>query len=46
MVCRRFAERVPMKKILFFYLEHCPYFVNALKALEELAAEDPRFQAP
>jgi len=33
-----------MKKISLFYLENCPYCRMALRALEELAAENPAYR--
>lgn len=32
-----------MKKILCFYLETCPYCVQAKKALDELISENPEY---
>ena len=32
-----------MKKIMLFYLEHCPYCINAKKALKELIDEKPEY---
>ena len=32
-----------MKKVLFFYLENCPYCKQARRALDELKAEDVRY---
>ena len=32
-----------MKKITLFYLEHCPYCINARRALDELGREDPAY---
>ena len=32
-----------MKKIMLFYLEHCPYCVKAKKALKELIDEKPEY---
>lgn len=32
-----------MKEIEIFYLTHCPYCVNARKAVEELCAENPAY---
>ena len=32
-----------MKKVMLFYLEHCPYCVNAKKALKELLSEKPEY---
>lgn len=34
-----------MREIEIFYLTGCPYCVNARKAVEELLAEDPAYQA-
>lgn len=33
-----------MKNIRIFYLETCPYCINARKALAELIEEDPRYR--
>lgn len=32
-----------MKTITLFYLEHCPYCINARRALDELTAENPAY---
>lgn len=32
-----------MKKVMFFYLENCPYCKQARRALDELKAEDARY---
>ena len=33
-----------MKEIKLFYLEHCPYCVNARKALDALLKEKPEYR--
>ena len=32
-----------MKKVMFFYLENCPYCKQARRALDELKTEDARY---
>ena len=32
-----------MKKMMIFYLEHCPYCIKARRALSELIAENPAY---
>ena len=34
-----------MKKILFFYLENCPYCIRAISYLADLKAQNPEFAA-
>ncbi len=34
---------IKMKKLIVFYLEGCPYCLNARRAIAELAAEMPEF---
>ena len=34
-----------MEKLQIFYLKHCPYCKNAIKALEELQKENPNYKS-